>query len=26
MSDYTAPVLKLASKIFASVNAQYVLR
>jgi AcrR family transcriptional regulator len=26
MSDYTGPAMKLASKIFASVNAQYVLR
>jgi AcrR family transcriptional regulator len=26
MSDYTGPAMKLASKIFATVNAQYVLR
>lgn len=26
MSDYTGPAIKLASKIFASLNAQYVLR
>ena len=26
MNDYTVPAMKLASKIFASVNAQYVLR
>jgi AcrR family transcriptional regulator len=26
MSDYTGPAMKLASKVFASVNAQYVLR
>jgi AcrR family transcriptional regulator len=26
LSDYTGPAMKLASKIFASVNAQYVLR
>jgi len=26
MSDYTGPAMKLALKVFASVNAQYVLR
>jgi AcrR family transcriptional regulator len=26
LSEYTGPAMKLASKIFASVNAQYVLR
>jgi hypothetical protein len=26
LSDYTGPAMKLALKVFAAVNAQYVLR